>query len=931
MDATARLDPLRGMTTYALVPAITATDPSTDGDRLPVPVTPWDVKAAVRRMVAEQSADRLSARLGVDVKALRKLSSVKPRRLTTGAAQALRRGTVVVDELGIMRCPPGTPNAMEFTNHLGSNCMGGAATKPMRVAIGDVRERVGGSSVVSAVDIAVERLGERLKGRRSRRDRLVEGTRNLIGRGVENDGPNSWQRALAAMRNPKEGFTFDIALGEGVTSGFAIARPDRGIKIKATDLFDEDGNIRDEGALQLAKMIAVNGEELTTPSTVTVDGRTHTAERVALGGWHNDEDGYVYFDVTDVFPEDIGAADAWQIGKDRNQWSVANLRVLSEEKAARQKLLDDGTPEADLPELSGTDIDGVMNGIEAAFIASGGDGGDLLPDDAFDEMLPNAVSLNAHGDAMEQVLKAIAGTDTLDLENFTPEKVEAMLTYLQRAPGFGWIDPQNPDHLSLVLLQMSDNLMWLMDRASPEERSLWSRWYDVARSFNLRVADETGIEPRTMAAITARLSPQKDWDQNTAMAEHAAKLLSDKEYVIDEAVAVLAYKYALEQWKARKGTGRGSHKLRIKNAQKLVDEAKSKLAGYEAQKPGKKRDNGITQWTSNLAVRERALTDALEAQRVDTMPSVEDFLGKTVPELSDEHAAATIRAHGELEGGAYIGQPLAELSKQAVAAGVSPRGLVAYRTELLPDGEPGDHVLVGNPKSRVRAQSMDTYRSVVRIYRSEGDMEVIDYELGDGPKVRSFFNNNLNPMDELHRDVTIDTHAVAGELLIPVAAAHDLTNLAFGSVTSLGTAQAYPLMRAAMIATMMRWEAATGEKYLPRQIQSITWEAMRALVPAKSKRYIADRIAQIQRLGNGPDADPRFAGDAGKMAILRLIEAATVDLTELNKELGLKGKKMKTRNGLLEEAFSELGLPALTAADRLKKSTKNAAAKQDAG
>ena len=101
------------------------------------------------------------------------------------------------------------------------------------------------------------------------------------------------------------------------------------------------------------------------------------------------------------------------------------------------------------------------------------------------------------------------------------------------------------------------------------------------------------------------------------------------------------------------------------------------------------------------------------------------------------------------------------------------------------------------------------------------------------------------------------------------------------------------------------WEKKTGEKYLPRQIQSIAWEQIRSMIPSATKRYMVDRMAQLQSLANGPDALPSFMGKNKDEAVLALTRAATVDLKQ---EAKARGKKV-TREQLILEVAQDLGLP----------------------
>ena len=92
-------------------------------------------------------------------------------------------------------------------------------------------------------------------------------------------------------------------------------------------------------------------------------------------------------------------------------------------------------------------------------------------------------------------------------------------------------------------------------------------------------------------------------------------------------------------------------------------------------------------------------------------------------------------------------------------------------------------------------------------------------------KVRSFYNNILSPMSD-QGDVTIDTHAVAAAHLRPFSGEHIEVKENFkqgGKASVTGAVGAYGLYADAYR------QAAAEVGILPREMQSITWEAVRGL------------------------------------------------------------------------------------------------------
>jgi spore germination cell wall hydrolase CwlJ-like protein len=182
---------------------------------------------------------------------------------------------------------------------------------------------------------------------------------------------------------------------------------------------------------------------------------------------------------------------------------------------------------------------------------------------------------------------------------------------------------------------------------------------------------------------------------------------------------------------------------------------------------------------------------------------------------------------------------------------------------------------VGELVDNVAWGSLSEIGKAVAVIR-DPDYANVSRRMGMKHKVRNFFNNILAPKAR-HGDITIDTHAVAAALLRALSGASYEVNHNFGTsppkedqdrnwrsmknVGISGTSGSYGL-----IADAHR-ELAAELGILPRELQSITWEAVRGLFTSTFKaqaRNVAAIDAIWQRVRNG-----EITAQAARSEILR--------------------------------------------------------------
>ena len=181
----------------------------------------------------------------------------------------------------------------------------------------------------------------------------------------------------------------------------------------------------------------------------------------------------------------------------------------------------------------------------------------------------------------------------------------------------------------------------------------------------------------------------------------------------------------------------------------------------------------------------------------------------------------------------------------------------SYKT-LTPEGNLTTDVLNddGKTASSIAWNSNGMIAKAIDSFYSGGDSKVLSPLMGSRHKVRSFYNNIIDPKS-LDGSVTIDTHAVAGATLRPVSGNSTIVHHNFGTSPEIKKRQsdwngavtnsAVTGVKGSYGLYAEAYRRASAERgLLPREMQSITWEAIRGLYTKGFKQ----NDANIEKIDN---------------------------------------------------------------------------------
>jgi hypothetical protein len=177
---------------------------------------------------------------------------------------------------------------------------------------------------------------------------------------------------------------------------------------------------------------------------------------------------------------------------------------------------------------------------------------------------------------------------------------------------------------------------------------------------------------------------------------------------------------------------------------------------------------------------------------------------------------------------------------------ITPEGAFSADLDVTMDGKP-----IG-----MRAQSFAAMTKTLKIL-TVTDAAQISQVIGANHKVRSFYNNIIAPYSG--DDVTIDTHAVAAALLRPLGSSDIEVGHNFGSYAANSSITGMYGTYGIYAEAYRRAAAQVG--ILPREMQSITWEAVRGLFrpqqKTKTNKQIVDNLWENVSKGQTEVGDAR--------------------------------------------------------------------------
>jgi len=348
-----------------------------------------------------------------------------------------------------------------------------------------------------------------------------------------------------------------------------------------------------------------------------------------------------------------------------------------------------------------------------------------------------------------------------------------------------------------------DNLAKLMELFPEDLRDIAKLWYDGANIIAQQFAGSAGVSLEKASAVLAVFSPQKDWFMNVALAQRTMEIwTNDQDTVFSREMADQYVKRAGEPQRAINKAGEELWMDKEQTIPKFEGGAVPIMEGGE-----------VVGFVWDSAKKEQFIKEQKE--------DAENMVGKTLREMDQDYQSRFIRMREETKYSRDF--PI-----------VSPDGTFGG-PKLNENGSPaklawGSYVTIDKALSILKAEQSK-------------EQQIISDALGVMHKVRSFYNNIVDPQS---RDghVTMDTHAIAALFWEAMSGNSKAVTQNFGGAGSasssvLGIKGLYP----AFAEAYRTLAAELG--LLPRQVQSITWEAIRMLFPAKWKSQKSN-VASIE-------------------------------------------------------------------------------------
>jgi len=356
------------------------------------------------------------------------------------------------------------------------------------------------------------------------------------------------------------------------------------------------------------------------------------------------------------------------------------------------------------------------------------------------------------------------------------------------------------------IVAVESNLLTLIKLFPQRLRDVARLWYDGANIIAQKFGKQYNATIEQASGVLAVFSPQKDWFMNVSLAQRMMNIWANDQDTAWSPEMTKQFIMRSGEPQPVESIKKGDTEPTISTRESLISDANPEGIVYQQGAIKKIDKDGNIYW-ENWDNKKAA--ENLKAAQI-MLPLLE---GKTLRQIKEsKHKARFIRILSEV------------------------RDPSAYPI-VTPDGRTGA-MQVNNDKvtlSKVAWGGYNTIEKAIAIMSAtpENEHKVISDALGDQHKVRSFYNNIVDPANKSGH-VTMDTHAIAAIHWMPHSGSSlEVTqNFGGGGVKNDGVAG----IKGTYAANAEAYRRAGVEfNLLPREVQSITWEAVRLLFPKEFK------------------------------------------------------------------------------------------------